>query len=74
MPSQTTLENEQDLKQYAERVEDSPSEALEAIKNQIAWLEYVPDGEYSKGDRQRVLDACQDFFRSIRPLTRKYID
>lgn len=48
--------------------------ALETIKGQIAWLEYVPERELIDSERERILLACQRFFNQIRPLTHKYID
>lgn len=48
--------------------------ALETIKSQIGWIEYVPESELTESERERVLLACQRFYNQIRPLTHKYID
>jgi hypothetical protein len=68
------MSHSEDLQEFVKAAEDSPCLALETVKNQIAWFEYVNEDELTTGERERVLAACQRFFLSIRPLTRKYID
>lgn len=53
---------------------ESPSMVLERIKNQISWLEYVADHEYSDSERQRLYVAARKFYMTIRTMTAKYID
>lgn len=48
--------------------------ALETVKSQIGWLEYVPESQLTESEKERVLYACQKFYNHIRPLTHKYID
>lgn len=57
-----------------EGVNKYPSIALETLKGQISWLEYVPDYDMTEKERERVCTAARKLFEKIRPLTEKYID
>lgn len=48
--------------------------ALDQIKAQIAWLEYVPEYEFSEAECERVRGAAKRLYCQLRRLTNKYID
>lgn len=48
--------------------------ALELIKNQIGWLEYVPEAEFTESERERIVGACRKLYAVLRTLNAKYID
>lgn len=49
-------------------------EATELVKQQIAWLEYVPEPELSNGEVDHLLSAYCKAFVALRRLTARYID
>jgi hypothetical protein len=49
-------------------------EATEMVKNQITWLEYVPEPELSDAEVEHLIVACRKAFVSLRRLTARYID
>jgi hypothetical protein len=48
--------------------------AMQLVKNQIAWLEYVPEDELGESERERIVGACRKLYAVLRPLNAKYID
>lgn len=49
-------------------------EALELVKGQIGWLEYVPEGEPLSAERAQIVRDCRKLFVTLRRLNAKYID
>jgi len=49
-------------------------EATEMVKNQIGWLEYVPESELSDAEVEHLVLACRKAFVALRRLTARYID
>jgi hypothetical protein len=48
--------------------------AAELVKNQITWLEYVPEGELIDSEVERLNAALCKAYVSLRRLTARYID
>lgn len=48
--------------------------ALEELKNQIAWLEYVPEHEFTAAESARLIKACERTTIVIQKLNHKYMD
>jgi hypothetical protein len=48
--------------------------AMQLVKNQIAWLEYVPEDELTDTEKERIVSACRKLYAVLRPLNAKYID
>lgn len=74
MASATQIE-----KSFTELVYDSQGhgswyEALSVIKNQIGWLEYVPESELTDAEQERLINAAAKLFKTLRILTAKYVD
>lgn len=57
-----------------EGCEDSVDIATEKLQGQLGWLAHIPDGEYNRIDRNKVIAGMLDLYLIIRPLTAKYID
>jgi len=49
-------------------------QATEMVKNQIAWLEYVPESELSESEIERLVLSLQRAYVSLRRMTARYID
>ena len=49
-------------------------DAFEKVKNQIAWLEHVPEEELTVAEAQRLCKASEHFLKVIKKLNEKYID
>ncbi len=52
----------------------SAYDMLQAVKNQIAWLEYVPEHELTKAEQETLIAHGTRLFCALRVLTAKYID
>jgi hypothetical protein len=48
--------------------------AKAALKNQIEWLDWVVERDFTPVERKRILKACRAAYIALRPLTQKYID
>lgn len=48
--------------------------AFELLKNQIAWLEYVPENEMTETERSRIIKACERLTSILTKLNHKYND
>ena len=47
---------------------------LERLKNQIAWIEYVPEHELTPSESKQLCRACERLIPVIQKLNRKYVD
>ncbi len=60
--------------EFDKLIGESWYEALAQVKNQIAWLEYVPENEISDGESERIRYASEKLFVTLRVLNSKYND
>ncbi len=49
-------------------------DVFERLKNQIAWLEYVPEHELTSIETSRLCKASESLIVVISKLNRKYVD
>lgn len=67
----TTTDAEREFDEHAKA---SWYEAVDLVKEQIAWLEYVPEHELQTPEAARVVRDCRRLFATLRRLNAKYID
>jgi hypothetical protein len=44
------------------------------IKRLIAWLEYVPEHEFSEAERIKLISVSVKFAKIAQPIASKYLD
>jgi hypothetical protein len=47
-------------------------EALELLKDQITWIQYVRENEFTSREAQRLIQAAERATEVIQKLNRKY--
>lgn len=63
---------EQQSEKFVLEVGDSWYMAIDRVKNQIAWLEHVPESELNVDERDMVVLGCRALFITLRALNEKY--
>jgi len=48
--------------------------SLAETKRLIEWLFYVNEWEYTKGEREQLINAAQRFAKVAQPIANKYMD
>ena len=48
--------------------------SLEEAKRLISWLEYVSEDEFTKTEREKLINVSRRFANIAQPIASKYID
>lgn len=48
--------------------------ARDALRNQLDWLAWIPEHEFTPAEHVKLLKAFRQAYAAVRPLTAKYID
>jgi hypothetical protein len=60
--------------EYDKRVGDSWYEAVDRVRSQVRWLEYVPEEESTEAEQQKIVGHAKKLYATLPRLTDEYVD
>ncbi len=53
---------------------DTVESSLTETDRLISWLFYISESEYTKGEREQLINAARRFVKVAQPIANKYMD